>query len=610
MSTTSQLSTPIAFINVSKTVKTFSSKFFYNFYVVDETISEDPEVPEVYKKSTIVKNAPNISNSSTRIPRYIELTWTTDAPSAQNSTNNVQNKSIKENINKVFTQNDVTNFKYLPYGFSSDGAFVSAIEDVNKNIEGLPLSESGLSQTTILENFISDLIKGYEELPEKTNIEKLREEIKNSIASIEKFIDAQESVSGYKFFDKDDKKIKNNLAKLLEKNIKIYSQIDKYYIADIFDAMQLPDNVVAQLNSSKTQAKIEQFDIELKPIASNGATNQQIFEAKTETIGCIIDRYEFTNNEYSKDKTIFIEDANTQSFVDINVKYGATYLYALRIVTKIIMPTVQEANDEVEDFTYYCAGRPTTTTVECIEESPPPHPVELDFTWDYKNNQFFVKWQMPFNFQRDIKQFQIFRRKSINEPFELLEQQCFDFSTTKAVTGEVIDGNNIDMTKENLSYVKYIKIPTYDYLDSDFRIDSETLTSSKYIYTLASIDAHGLISNYSAQYEVFFDFFKNKLIKRMISEPGAPRQYPNLMLKVDLFKDIIQVSGMSSQKLKIYFMPEYFKITCNQDNSLKKIVCTKQDGEQAYYKLQFINVQNQKSDSLKIIIDDPNGFTR
>ena len=41
------------------------------------------------------------------------------------------------------------------------------------------------------------------------------------------------------------------------------------------------------------------------------------------------------------------------------------------------------------------------------------------------------------------------------------------------------------------------------------------------------------------------------------------------------------------------------------------MVATKQDGGQGgYYKLQFINVQNQKSDQLRINIDDPNLLTR
>ena len=53
-------------------------------------------------------------------------------------------------------------------------------------------------------------------------------------------------------------------------------------------------------------------------------------------------------------------------------------------------------------------------------------------------------------------------------------------------------------------------------------------------------------------------------------------------------------------------MPEYFKII-NETGLIQRMVSTKQDN--AYYKIQFINLQNQKSDSLKIVIDDPYELT-
>jgi len=54
-------------------------------------------------------------------------------------------------------------------------------------------------------------------------------------------------------------------------------------------------------------------------------------------------------------------------------------------------------------------------------------------------------------------------------------------------------------------------------------------------------------------------------------------------------------------------MPEYFKII-NSDGSIQRMVSTKQ--ENAYYKIQFINLQNQKGDSLKIAVDHPHEMTR
>jgi len=163
------------------------------------------------------------------------------------------------------------------------------------------------------------------------------------------------------------------------------------------------------------------------------------------------------------------------------------------------------------------------------------------------------------------------------------------------------------MTNENKSFVNYQSSPLMSFIDEEFKADIETLTSSKYIYTIVSVDAHGYISNYGPQFEIDFDFFKNILTKKLISSAGAPRPYPNLLLNVDLFRDVIKVGGPSSTKLKIYFMPEYFKLKYN-DGRKQKMVYTQQDN--SYYKLQFINLQNQKSDAVKIRIDDPFGLTK
>jgi hypothetical protein len=147
------------------------------------------------------------------------------------------------------------------------------------------------------------------------------------------------------------------------------------------------------------------------------------------------------------------------------------------------------------------------------------------------------------------------------------------------------------------------------YVDKEFYADIESFTSSKYIYALASVDAHGLISNYSAQFEVYFDFFQNKLIRKEISSAGAPRPYPNIDLDISVFKDVINVSGEASKKLKVYFTPEYFKIYPNPSKdpqNQQTILATKNLGsdKNGYYKLQIINIQNQKSDFLEINVED------
>ena len=233
----------------------------------------------------------------------------------------------------------------------------------------------------------------------------------------------------------------------------------------------------------------------------------------------------------------------------------------------------------------------------------------------YRNNYCNIISEKKIgNPQRDIRQFQIFRRKSINEPFELIGQKSFDYSSRKFLSGELIDANKTDMTNDEASFVMKDKFPIMYHIDNDFETDIDLLKTSKFIYTVASVDAHGIVSNYGSQFEVSFDFFKNRIVKQFVSSEGAPRQYPNMKLNIDLFKDVIKTEGQSSLRMKVYFMPEYFKIRYPKmsDNDeivkIQKMVSTSDEG--SYYKMQFINLQNQKSDNLKIIIDDPDGMTK
>ena len=47
----------------------------------------------------------------------------------------------------------------------------------------------------------------------------------------------------------------------------------------------------------------------------------------------------------------------------------------------------------------------------------------------------------------------------------------------------------------------------------------------------------------------------------MISRPNAPKPYPNLLVNIDAFQDCIKVSNYD--RLKVFFDPEYYKVTRN-----------------------------------------------
>jgi hypothetical protein len=122
-----------------------------------------------------------------------------------------------------------------------------------------------------------------------------------------------------------------------------------------------------------------------------------------------------------------------------------------------------------------------------------------------------------------------------------------------------------------------------------------------------------MISNYSEQQQVKFDSNKNRLVVQSICAPGSPRQYPNMNLKIDTFKDVIRVEGKDLKKIQIYFVPEYLKIKDSIKESLEyKIVEAKTPSptsKNCHYLLQLINLDNQKLQLIKINVLDTKGIT-
>jgi hypothetical protein len=586
-------------------VTNFSSKFTYNYYVNDEGTNPQSGVPdEIKNKSSDLINAES-TNLSIRIPRYVSLFWT--PPSIVNQKNS---QGISENLEKIVSEEKFLSSKYFPFFFSPKASIDHASQDVNSNSEAE-------SQATTIDAYVNDLLKDYSTTGDVSGLNQLKSKIVSIVSTVESLSDNPGKAFGIKFYDESSNNQIQNYSgydQLLTVNESVKSQINSLVLPDVFVSSSFSDTQILGINNSYNSTIYNSFNPNLNDdittpvfIGPISPLNPVDETANVSFIGYVIDRFEILNTGPVHDRTIVIENPLSTKAVDTLVKYGSKYQYFIRTVVKIVIPEFDLNEVAIRDVTYFAMSSPVTALQVCDEAVPPPPPVDINFVWDYRRRKLNIVWGMPPNPQRDIKQFQIFRRKSINEPFELLKQQCFDFSTKKYLTGEDVDGNREDMTQEELSFVEYQQYPTMSFIDEGFVVSSEDLTSSKYIYTIASVDAHGFISNYGAQFEVTFDFYKNKLIKKLMSVKGAPRPYPNLLLRVDLFKDVIMTEGASSQKMKVYFMPEYYKV--RYDNGLvTSLVGSAQ--QNAYYKMQFINTQNQKTDSLKIVVDDPYDLTK
>ena len=318
------------------------------------------------------------------------------------------------------------------------------------------------------------------------------------------------------------------------------------------------------------------------------------FTSAVKIIGYVIDKWEMqANRRFKKCDPIIVAGSSAKTAVDTKIKYGGYYAYCIRAIALAQFQAIDEETAQVYSVSGLISSRSSRKArVKCREYRPPPPPADLDFVWDYSDQKLMIMWSFPVVPQRDVKRFQVFKRATIDDPFELQIEYDFDDS-------EIPDPRS---EQPRRSRVIEMEDPMTIYWDEEFHKDSVA------IYSLCSIDAHDFSSNYSAQYVVWFDETKNRIMKKMISPSGAPKPYPNFYLvegadpingEINLTSDCMKDSGHTS--CKVFFDPEYLSIKGENDEELD-LWTTIQDG--GSYKLQIINTDRQKSQVVDIEIDD------
>lgn len=323
---------------------------------------------------------------------------------------------------------------------------------------------------------------------------------------------------------------------------------------------------------------------------------------KTVTVGYIIERHEVDAfGNFIDTKKFLLDGAGSTSFIDTQIVYGSSYTYTVRTVA-LIESTIEKRTKTSSGYknAYYEAwslvsSRPSKKAfVKSIEHRPPLEPDGVFYRYNYDDGRgLVIRWQIPVGKQRDVKYFQIFRRKTIYDPFQCIAEIDFDDSTIKTTRREMVDSSNI---------FKF-KAPTTTWIDHEFNRDSS------YIYAVVALDAHGLTSGYSAQTLVTFNGPKNTIDLKNISRPGAPKQYPNFYIDPDLddniFVDSLTQDAMLSshkRKIKIYFDPDTVEYTSSNGNT-GKIVKTK-NNDKGLYKIHLLNIDRQKSSVVELEIEN------
>jgi len=572
-------------------VRNFQTKFHYNFFQPDERSNESGRATEEFirKRSSESFDADfQESDQFNRFTaRFVSLSW---QPVVEQQDFAPVGFKIADNFEKIHEEQHFLGDTFSNLGF----------QDLNVD-QRLGYFVKKLAREIVDSNQADSSIKN----ASPTDI--VKKVLPNISSEISPAILCQALVNpedeGVIFKDKEGNKISNpNLLEEL-KNVKFFAQAyNKNLVAllktipenslslfedeveEYIDEVQvIQDKALSEQDPNFLDGK--DYDLEIQEFIDYQTVDADGYDPRFQIMGYLIEKVEIAADGTSVVKSpIIVESPAINTAVDVKIKYGFTYKYMIRSVAlfeTIATDSVSEQNVVVK---YLVASKPTLRTVDCVERVPPPEPADFNVRWDARGQHAVLEWSFPVNTQRDIKGWQIFRRSSINEPFELLKVYDFNDSTIKSKDPQA-DNPDPFLTKTMTG-------PQNFYRDLDFKKDS------RFIYAVCSVDARGLSSNYSMQFEISFDRFRNQLVKRLVSLKGAPKVYPNFFLRNDVFVDTIRDSG--HKKLRIVFNPEYLNVVDSDLNNLG-LLKTQNDDK---YQVSMINVDLQLQENIQVKLLD------
>lgn len=400
---------------------------------------------------------------------------------------------------------------------------------------------------------------------------------------------------------------------------KTTSHIDVRFVGDIlannqyrsYPPSKTLDHVVRSQEAARAASTSAiNMDIDYEPDVEVIGSPEEIdahIVPRMGTVGYVIRKYLMKSGRRTglgPAGTFYIDGVHNTEFVDSKIAYGRQYLYEVSSVSLVEMSIdVEEEKEEpaIRKIRFLVESDPSKDIrVMTVEDEAPPPPDAIFYRYDFNESTLVIDWRHPITSQRDIKGFQVFRRRTIYDPFVLQVQYNFNDSRTASsvITGEDPHPNLVVETQ----------FPVLAYEDSEFD------RSSSYIYTVCSVDAHGYLSNYGTQTQVTFDQNTNRIRLKNISQPGAPRQYPNMYVSpleaqninsVRLTEDVMKDS--MHKKMTVYLDADPAPVLASDTGKdLKHLAFTDQKG---VYKFEVLNLDRQKSETLSITLERPSWYT-
>lgn len=585
-------------------VKNFQAQFQYNFFVNDEGINETGGMPlKFLERRSDAFDSSYVDSLTTRVPRYVRISFTPVIVQPKNKNiddNEIRNNNIRRNdLDKDHIRKNFD--KILSEDFFASDNF-SAVNLSDQSIDKKLFQIISSSATWLTE----DKVK-YESMTHKQLARETNALTPNNVEYqfLTKFL-VQPTENNVFFFERDAQRIRNDSVNRL-KDVRIHFQINNKFIHNIMKvaivnpASTFSSDFVSLHNVSKaiqhraikrSSSDMSRDDFktftDYTSLAPSDSTTSTVSSA-ARIVGYVVDKYEFLpDGEVKQHPSLIIENPFIGFTLDSHVKYYSVYVYSVRTICEFTIPAISDETNELVTAKILVCSKPSPKIkVDCRELVPPPSPTDFSFHWDYESANIVLSWSFPPNTQRDVKKFQVFRRNTLEEPFQLLQMFDFDDSDVKAEEAETI----------SLGLISRDSSPVLQYVDPDFKRDS------KYIYAVVCIDAHGMTSNYSDQFEVTFDRFKNRLVKKRMSASGAPKNYPNMYLLADTFVDMVVTEDYRS--VDIVFHPDHLSLFDSQKRNLKFLATT---NDASKYRIQFMNLDLQKQRVLEISVDDLRRF--
>ena len=556
-------------------------KFTYNFFEADERVDDKP--PSLKKPLSALTSR----EISIKIPRYVTISWKKSSFDPRRSTEfTYQKQFLEKNATEIADESKVlTDFSML---YFQDFDYLNRVGERFESSARLRGLASG-SNTDIASKLMISRAANSSSALDQSGDDRMLVSQGNSIQRFLSLAAQNRSlfISGDRKIEPSDASSADQLAVIVDNDYLLNASRESKSSPVSSCASQVRNNSRLMTGSMRkrrskmanlTETEIEMSSVEDIPTQSTSAAE------KVQHLGYMIERFEIgSGDRIGLRRNFYISSPNICSYVDLNIKYGVQYVYSVRSIAAFFVTAVDE-NARLQKSKFLVASRPSTFTSVLTEEYvPPPPPADLNFYWDYQRAALQINWAFPSNPQQDIKGWQVFRRKSISDPFELIVQLDFDDSVIKTPSAEVVDRSLIKKFNSSVTY----------YVEPEFNKDSD------FIYSVCSMDAHAMTSNYSVQFRVRFDRVQNRLIKNLISASGAAKQYPNTYLKAELSLD--SVKSTKVEKMRVFFDPEYLVVKDHNDRDLKFL---KTDSRGGLYRFSLLNTDRQLQTNFDVFLKD------